>query len=55
MNIYVNASSIHIGGGKIILTGLRNTAKYFHTINFIIFVDSRFVNPDSIHENIVFN
>ena len=55
MNIYVNASNIHIGGGKIILTDLINAAKYFHSINFIIFIDSRFVIPDSIHENIVFN
>ena len=55
MNIYVNASNIHIGGGKTILTDLITAAKYFHTINFILFVDARFVIPDSVHENIVFN
>ena len=55
MNIYVNASNIHIGGGKTILTDLINAAKYFRAINFIIFIDSRFVIPYYIHKNIVFN
>jgi len=55
MNIYINASNIHIGGGKVILTDLINAAKYFRAINFIIFIDSRFVVPYYIHKNIVFN
>ena len=55
MNIYVNASNIHIGGGKTILTDLINAAKYFRTINFIIFIYSRFVIPYYIHKKIVFN
>ena len=55
MNIYVNASNIHIGGGKTILTDLINAAKYFRAINFIIFIDPRFIIPDYIHKNIVFN
>ena len=55
MNIYINASNIHIGGGKVILIDIINSAKYFHTINFIVFIDSRFIIPDSIYENIVFN
>ena len=55
MNIYINASNIHIGGGKTILTDIINAAKYFRAINFIIFIDSRFVIPYYIHKNIVIN
>ena len=42
MIIFVNASNINSGGGKVILNDLISATKYFNHINFKIFIDSRF-------------
>ena len=52
MIIYVNASNIHIGGGKVILNDFINAAKNFEGIEFVIYVDSRFETHDYIQKNI---
>ena len=42
MNIFVNASNTHTGGGKVILNDFISATKFFNQINFKIYIDSRF-------------
>ena len=54
MNIYINASNIYIGGGKVILDDLVSCAKYYENHNFVIYVDPRFKIKDFGRSNIMF-
>ena len=54
MNIYINASNIYIGGGKVILNDLVNCTKYYRNHNFVIYVDPRFKIKDFGRSNIMF-
>jgi glycosyltransferase involved in cell wall biosynthesis len=54
MNIFINASNIHIGGGKVILNDLIRGTKYFEFINFIFYVDSRFEIQNLAQSNVIF-
>ena len=54
MNIYINASNIHAGGGKVILNELIGAVTTFKDIEFIVFVDCRFDLPVETENNIVF-
>ena len=54
MNIFINASNIHIGGGKVILNDLINSAKHFKLINFICYIDSRYEPLDYNQSNVIF-
>ena len=54
MYIFVNASNIHVGGGKVILNDLIAVTPNFKDIKFIFFVDSRFNIPIDSGKNIVF-
>ena len=54
MNIYVNASNIYIGGGKVILNDLVNCTKYYRDHNFVIYVDPRFKIKDGVRSNIMY-
>jgi glycosyltransferase involved in cell wall biosynthesis len=42
VQIFVNATNIHTGGGKVILNDFLSAIKSFNQINFIIYVDPRF-------------
>ena len=54
MNIFVNASNIHTGGGKVILYDFISATKYFNKINFNIYIDSRFNFQDLERNNVSF-
>ena len=54
MKIFINASNIHVGGGKVILNDFISATKYFNTIDFIFYVDSRFEFKDFKQSNIFF-
>ena len=41
MIIFVNASNIHTGGGKVLLNDFISATKFFKNINFKCFIDSR--------------
>ena len=53
MNIFINASNIHIGGGKVIVNDLINAAKHYKLINFIFYVDSRFESHTLKQSNVI--
>jgi len=55
MNIFVNASNIHTGGGKVILNDFISATKYFDQINFKIYVDSRYNSTEFERRNVSFN
>jgi glycosyltransferase involved in cell wall biosynthesis len=54
MNIFVNASNIHVGGGKVILNDLITVTPNYLDIQFIFFVDGRFTLPKKANNNIIF-
>ena len=54
MKIFVNASNIHTGGGKVILFDLISATKYFNQIEFNIFIDSRFEFHELERKNVSF-
>ena len=53
MNIFINASNIHIGGGKVIVNDLMNAAKHYKLINFVFYVDSRFESHTLKQSNVI--
>jgi glycosyltransferase involved in cell wall biosynthesis len=53
MKIYINASNLHVGGGKVILTDFISATNKFEDIEFIIYVDSRFEIDNLISNNVV--
>ena len=55
MIIFVNASNIHTGGGKVILNDFICATKYFDQINFKIYVDSRYNSTEFERSNVSFN
>ena len=55
MIIFVNASNIHTGGGKVILNDFISATKYFDQINFKIYVDSRYNSTEFERSNVSFN
>ena len=55
MIIFVNASNIHTGGGKVILNDFISATKYFDQINFKIYVDSRYNSTEFERNNVSFN
>ena len=54
MKIIIIASDIHIGGGKVMLNDLLSAALEMESINFYIFVDSRFDTSSYSSDNIIF-
>ena len=54
MNIYINASNIHTGGGKIILNDIIIITHYFKDIYFNFYIDQRFFLQKIVGENISF-
>ena len=54
MNIFVNASNIHTGGGKVILNDFISATKFFNQINFKIYIDSRFNFTEFERKNVSF-
>ncbi len=54
MKVVINASNIHIGGGKTILADFLAAAKQFLDINFHIYIDPRFDESDFAASNILF-
>ena len=53
MNIFINASNVHIGGGKVIVNDLINAAKHYKLINFVFYVDSRFESHTLKQSNVI--
>ena len=54
MQIFVNATNIHTGGGKVILNDFLSAIKSFNEINFIIYIDPRFNYQIFQNVNVVF-
>ena len=54
MKIFVNASNIHTGGGKVILNDFICATKYFSDINFEIYIDYRFDYTELKRKNVSF-
>ena len=54
MKIFVNASNIHTGGGKVILYDFLSAIKYFDQIKFNIYIDSRFDFTEFERKNVSF-
>lgn len=54
MKIFVNASNIHVGGGKVLLADFLGAASTLTNIEFIVYVDGRFKLPLGVARNIVF-
>ena len=55
MIIFVNASNIHTGGGKVLLNDFISATKFFKHINFKFFIDSRITFTGFERINISFN
>ena len=55
MIIFVNASNIHTGGGKVILNDFLSATKLFNDISFKFFIDARFNFTEYKSNNISFN
>ena len=55
MIIFVNASNIHTGGGKVILNDFISATKFFDQISFKIYVDSRYNFTEFERSNVFFN
>ena len=55
MIIFVNASNIHTGGGKVLLNDFISATKFFKNINFKCFIDSRINFTGFERKNISFN
>ena len=53
MKILINASNIHVGGGKVILNDFISATNKFEEIDFIIYADSRFEYQDNLSKNVV--
>jgi glycosyltransferase involved in cell wall biosynthesis len=54
MKVYINASNIHVGGGKVLLNDLIGSINSFHGKEYVIFVDGRFQIPTFAGDNIIF-
>jgi glycosyltransferase involved in cell wall biosynthesis len=54
VQILVNASNLHIGGGKVILNDLLSATKYFNKIKFRFYIDARFEYNKFESDNISF-
>ena len=55
MIIFVNASNIHTGGGKVILNDFLSATKFFNHISFKFFIDARFNFTEFKSNNMSFN
>ena len=54
MIIFVNASNIHTGGGKVILNDFISATKFFNQIKFKLYIDSRFNFTEFKRNNVSF-
>ena len=54
MNIFINASNIHVGGGKVILNDLIRGTKHYKLINFVFYIDSRHELQALTQSNVIF-
>ena len=51
--IFINASNIHIGGGKVILEDLISATRSYKKITFIIYADYRLKFSSNFEENVI--